>query len=284
MANSWTVLTGAPRGQGLYPFMFVLPNGKVLESGRWHHDRDPDERAAPEARATGPTNSYSDQRLLRVGRGCSSRASSSRAGGGDPALNHVSLIDMNSGSPTWRAVAPLAFPRRPMNLTILARRHRHRPGRDPRLHDDKSQAVLNSEIWDPATETWKTVAPMAEARMYHSSAVLLDDGRVGRRRWRGRPGRLRAQIYSPAYLFKGPRPAISAADPATIGYGSSFSVSSPDAGLDHVGRPDPGRRGDPRLRPEPALRPADVLDGGGGGLSVTAPGERATSPRPATTC
>ena len=31
--DTWTVLTGAPRAQGLYPLMFVLPNGKVLESG-----------------------------------------------------------------------------------------------------------------------------------------------------------------------------------------------------------------------------------------------------------
>ena len=30
VANTWTVLTGAPRDQGLYPLMFVLPNGKRL--------------------------------------------------------------------------------------------------------------------------------------------------------------------------------------------------------------------------------------------------------------
>ncbi len=264
-ANSWTVLTGAPRAQGLYPLMFVLPNGKVFESGPGAATATLT-TSGTGSWATGPTNSYSTNGysesavMLKPG-------VILRAGGGDPALNHVSLIDMNSGSPTWRAVAPLAFPRRRMNLTILADGTAIALG-GTRSADDESQAVLDSEIWDPATETWKTVAPMAEARMYHSSAVLLDDGRVVVAGGEA-AGRLRAQIYSPAYLFKGPRPAISAA-PATIGYGSSFSVSSPDAAsITSVAL----------IRDAAATHAFDqnqryvplTFSTGGGGLSVTAP-------------
>ena len=31
--NSWTALTTAPFSVALYPFMFVLPDGRVLEAG-----------------------------------------------------------------------------------------------------------------------------------------------------------------------------------------------------------------------------------------------------------
>ena len=65
--------------------------------------------------------------------------------------------------------------------------------------------------------------------MYHSAAVLLPDGRVvvggGET-----SGRLRAQIYSPPYLFKGARPSISTA-PSAAGYGTTFAVTSPDAAV-----------------------------------------------------
>ena len=90
----------------------------------------------------------------------------------------------------------------------------------------RSQAVLDAEIWNP-DGTWTAVAAMAEARMYHSSAVLLDDGRVVIAGGEA-AGRLRAQIYSPPYLFQGPRPDdLDRARRA--GYGASFSVTSPDA-------------------------------------------------------
>jgi hypothetical protein len=225
VANSWTVLTGAPRTQGLYPLMFVLPNGKVFESGPGAATASLT-TSGTGSWATGPANSYSTSGysesavMLRPGVVL-------RAGGGDPALTHVSLVDMNAASPTWRAVAPLNFPRRRMNLTILADGTAIALG-GTRAGDDETQAVLDSEIWDPATETWTTVAPMAEARMYHSSAVLLDDGRVLVAGGEA-AGRLRAQIYSPAYLFKGARPVIASA-PTSIGFGTSFSVDSADAG------------------------------------------------------
>jgi hypothetical protein len=37
-----------------------------------------------------------------------------------------------------------------------------------------------------------------------------------------------AEIYSPPYLFKGPRPTITSA-PTQVAYGASFAVQTPDA-------------------------------------------------------
>ncbi len=74
------------------------------------------------------------------------------------------------------------------------------------------------------------MASQKAPRMYHSSAVLLPDGRV----WSAgsdSPSFLRttAELFSPPYLFKGPRPTITAA-PGNLTYNQSFSVTTPDAG------------------------------------------------------
>ena len=70
--------------------------------------------------------------------------------------------------------------------------------------------VTNAEIWDPETGEWTTVAaPYEHARLYHSAALLLPDGRVmvggG-----GAPGPRNytdVEYYSPSYLFDGEEPA-----------------------------------------------------------------------------
>jgi hypothetical protein len=222
--NLWTKLTGATRSQSLYPLMFVLPDGRVYEAGPGASTAILDPTGTGKWTA-GPSNAYSTN-------GYSESAvmyapgKILRAGGGDPAINRASVIDMTAASPAWRDVMPMAFPRRRMNLTILADGTILAIG-GTRAADDATQAVLEAEIWDPQTETWSTVAAMTEARMYHSSAVLLPDGRVlvggGEA-----AGRLRSQIYSPPYLFRGARPTITAA-PATTTYGSSFRIDTPDA-------------------------------------------------------
>src|SRR5262249_43267149 len=65
---------------------------------------------------------------------------------------------------------------------------------------------------------------------YHSTSILLPDGRIlhtggeggGKATSRG------AELFSPPYLFKGPRPTITDA-PELVPYGTSFTLSTPDA-------------------------------------------------------
>jgi hypothetical protein len=95
-----------------------------------------------------------------------------------------------------------------------------------------ANAVYAAELWSPQTQTWTTMASMHTPREYHSTAVLLPDGRVlvsGMGSDFGQvPDEKNAEFFSPPYLFKGARPAITQA-PAQIQYGSTFFVGTPDA-------------------------------------------------------
>ena len=104
--------------------------------------------------------------------------------------------------------------------------------------NDGTLAVLPAEMWNPATRSWSTMATMQVPRMYHSTALLLPDGRVISAGG-GRPAAINtldqpnAQIYSPPYLFKADgtladRPVISTV-PTDLIYGQSFLISTSNA-------------------------------------------------------
>src|SRR4026208_713216 len=70
------------------------------------------------------------------------------------------------------------------------------------------------------------MASLTKIRSYHSIALLLPDGRVLSAG--GTFGGASAEIYSPPSLSRGSRPSIPSA-PASVGYGQSFFVGTPDA-------------------------------------------------------
>ncbi len=90
--------------------------------------------------------------------------------------------------------------------------------------------VMSPELFNPTTETWTTLAPHQVNRTYHSTALLLPDGRVfvGGGENPEKTAQNKAEIFSPPYLFKGPRPTISA-PPSTVGYGQAMTITTPAA-------------------------------------------------------
>ena len=130
----------------------------------------------------------------------------------------------------------MAFARRQLNATLLPDGNvlvtggTSSPG-----FSDPAGAVHAAELWNPTTEQWTTLASSSDAppigtglsipRVYHSTALLLPDGRVLSM---GGNGQTTSEIYSPPYLFKGARPTITSA-PASVAYGQSFFVQTPDA-------------------------------------------------------
>jgi fibronectin type 3 domain-containing protein len=146
----------------------------------------------------------------------------------------TAVLDMTRVTPAWRETAPMNYARSYQNLTLLPDGTAFASGGMATSDGvDLSQAVLPTEIWDPGTETWTTTASMSVGREYHSTALLLPDGRVLMAGGGQLPGstatnEYNAQLYSPPYLFKGSRPTIGSA-PSLVQYGSTFQISTPDA-------------------------------------------------------
>jgi hypothetical protein len=75
----------------------------------------------------------------------------------------------------------------------------------------KAEPVYEASLFNPTTERFTPVAADPIDRMYHNTAILLPDGRVlaaGSERLDGTFNQ-GLSIYSPPYLFKGPRPKVT---------------------------------------------------------------------------
>jgi hypothetical protein len=91
--------------------------------------------------------------------------------------------------------------------------------------------VFAAELWNPSTGQWTTLASAGVVRVYHSTTMLLPDGRVlstGSGDGGGITSRLNYEIFSPPYLFKGTRPTYTLAS-TSMRYGQPFTVDTPNA-------------------------------------------------------
>jgi hypothetical protein len=92
-----------------------------------------------------------------------------------------------------------------------------------------SSPVFQSELYSFTTGKWSLLPAQSAVRAYHSTALLLPDGRVlSAGSDSGLPLQNTYEIYSPAYLFNGARPTITSS-PSTVNYGKQFTVVTPQA-------------------------------------------------------
>ncbi|HKS36160.1 MAG TPA: galactose oxidase-like domain-containing protein [Verrucomicrobiae bacterium] len=225
--NTWRSLTSARLGLPLYPRAFLAPNGRVFfatstsryldtaGSGSWTTVAN---TLFPGRDNYGSAAMFADGRILW-------------AGGGDPPTATCEMIDLNAPSPAWTSRASMPQARRQNNLTLLP---------DGRIlcTGGSSAGGFNTEdgpkaaiAYDPAANTWTTWAAESDYRGYHSTAVLLPDGRVLSS---GGDNHANGQVFSPPYLFNGARPTITSA-PTAVSHGETFFVGTPDgAGITKV--------------------------------------------------
>ena len=146
--------------------------------------------------------------------------------------------------PDWTSAGSLSSPRRHLNATVLPDGQvLVTGGVSGGGFNDVSSGVRAAEIWNPATNEWTTLASNAVTRAYHSVSILMVDGTVlhgasGDANVPGTgtpyPAQRNHEIFRPPYLFKGARPEIADA-PASVGYGQSFTVTTPAAAqITHV--------------------------------------------------
>jgi len=154
--------------------------------------------------------------------------SPSKDNGGTTATNTAEIIDLSATKPSWSYTGSMTYARYNENLviladgTVLAVGGGAGPGR-------YTNPVYTAELYSPSTGQWSVMAAQEIQRTYHSTAVLLPDGRVvSAGSDNGAPTQVTYEIYSPPYLFKGTQPVISSA-PTSLSYGQSFSISTTSA-------------------------------------------------------
>jgi Galactose oxidase-like, Early set domain/Bacterial Ig domain/Glyoxal oxidase N-terminus len=220
-----------------YPWMDVGPDGRVFYAGPDDHLRklDPSGAGAWQDFGTrdGENRDYGSHALYDVGK--------ILVAGGGPSSRTARTIDINGTTPQVSTTSPMAFGRRQFNLTTLADGTVLATGGNSTgaQYVDMNGGVYNAELWNSATGQWKTLAAEQVTRQYHSTALLLPDGRVlsaggGVCDICDTVGYLgkNAQIFTPPYLFKqdgsgelAPRPAIGSA-PSAVPYGTQFQIST----------------------------------------------------------
>ncbi|MET7437517.1 galactose oxidase-like domain-containing protein [Streptomyces sp. NPDC005496] len=238
---------------GLYPSMILMQDGRLFYSGShvfgngtpgtgsaiYDYDantttavpglRNKDQRDQSASVLLPPAQ---DQRVLTLGGGNIDS---------NPEANGLTdLIDLKSPSPSYVAGPPV-----PQGEVDLGNGKVAQTGGQGKMYvsavllpdgkvletggalHNRANPVYESSLFDPATSTFDPVAPDPEERGYHSSAFLLPDGRVmttgdnpGNGTWNHD-----VSVYTPPYLLKGPRPAITSVIDTEWVYGDTQRIT-----------------------------------------------------------
>jgi hypothetical protein len=259
-ADTWTDLpVSANKHLDIYPSMHLMPDGTIFYTGtRWDGSSAAWMSPPPTARLDLSTNTWAnvdDHEIPDRTEGMSILLPPFVPGplihehddipkppkeppsltrvlvvGGHGATPTAEIIDMADAAPAWRRTTDMNFARRNVNGVLLPDgkvlvcsgiRHFKWDG-DPGY-------VYEAELFDPQSESWTVAAPMAVGRQYHSASLLLADGRVLNVGSQDASVReMRMEVYSPPYLFRGPRPKVTTV-PAVVEYGDDFIVETPDS-------------------------------------------------------
>jgi hypothetical protein len=255
-ADKWDLHGFLPDFPGLplYAHLFLLADGRILFDGGRMDDpmevapcliditKDPIQTVqVPDGTQGGMRNQSAsvllppaqEQRVMIIGGGPAGKPNKTDA------IDNVDIVDLKNPHPHFVPAAPLNLPRLHLNAILLPDRTVFVTGGSLK-QEEQGVARLQSEIYDPATNTWTLTAACTVPRLYHSTALLLPDGRVVTAAsnpeggtsvaWGQDPQEeMRLEIFSPPYLFRGPRPSVTEA-PEQWKYGQMVSIKSPQAG------------------------------------------------------
>lgn len=236
-AATLRALSSATLALPLYPWFQAAPTGEALylgpdnrlsylntnSTGSWRHMGARD----------GINRDYGSFAMFDIGKVLAS--------GGAGSVKSTVVVDFkNPGvNPTVLSTSDMANGRRQHNLTVLPDGTVLATGGNYNGASliDRNAGVYAAELWNPVTGQWRTLSSAAKTRQYHSTAMLLPDGRV----FTGGGGicgtcydvgylEKNFEIFSPPYLFKkdgsgnlAPRPAILEA-PLAAAYNQTFPI------------------------------------------------------------
>ena len=254
VTNKWTIFSQQTGQLAMYSHLFLLASGKLFYSGVQYgsnHGMRPRLLTLPknpaqlitEVSLPGLQDQYfgsqaasvllppaQDQRVMVIGGGDVRRKLLD--GTTNPTYNtttkRVNIIALKSTDLRYKPAAYLNYARLHQNAVLL-------PDRTvfvcngSLVGQDVEKSLLPAEIYNPDTNTWTPVAtPNVLGRVYHAGALLLPNGQV--LTFGGNPKRRvyqpKLEVYSPPYMFKGPRPVIQKA-PQAVTYNEIFTIETP---------------------------------------------------------
>jgi Domain of unknown function (DUF1929) len=167
-----------------------------------------------------------------------------------PATHRVATIDFGSPNPSYHTKSALNHERMHVNAVLLPDRTvlavgggvtREASAQTQLVDPQGGREVFEAEIYDPTTNVWTITSAATIARLYHSVALLLPDGRVVSAG--GNPDKgsqvnwlppdpleeMRLEIFSPPYFFqKNTRPVVQDV-PEEIKHNSKIAIRTPQA-------------------------------------------------------
>lgn len=143
-------------------------------------------------------------------------------GGGWPATNTTSYIDLRPTTPKGVAGPNLSTAKGYVGAVNLPT--------DGSVFQTGGGTGRDTPVYESSIIRGSTVVPMAPntvGRTYHSSTLLLPDGRVltmGGDDY-GAGFEMQVEVFTPPYLYNGTRPVITAA-PTSVAYSTSYTLSA----------------------------------------------------------
>ena len=224
----------------IYPWVQAAPNGKALVMGTNPSMHYIDTSGTGSRTSAGSRDAhartYGSYAMYDIGKVVAS--------GGASSLKSSVVIDYSNpnGNPVVTPTANMNFGRRQHNLTALPDGTVLATGGNSSGAELISMGnnVYDAELWDPATGQWTVLKTAEKRRQYHSTALLMPDGRV----FTGGGGicgtchnvgylEKNFEIFTPPYLYDpdgsgalAARPAITFA-PDTADYAEEFAVETP---------------------------------------------------------
>lgn len=271
-------LAGANKTFPTYPGLHLVPGGRVFHTGTtWRYENPV---SAPigtfSFRVTGPTTGAwtdesvsphvdfreegmsvllppaQDGKILLLGGAKVNLTSGGGFSSIEPGseLRAAEVVDTKTNPPTWTRIADMAHPRINLNAALLPDGKVLVLGGHNQFKWNATSTPSNqAELYDPVLDAWTPAATLNESRTYHSSALLLPDGRVvvagGVDPTQAEPGftaalnRKTLEFYEPPYFFNpddslATRPSITNVIPIDgpadqIAYGGQFLIDTPSA-------------------------------------------------------
>ena len=150
------------------------------------------------------------------------------------ATSTTAICDLSDPDAAIATAAPMNMRRMHLCATLLPDRTVMVNG-GSMMEESNADAVFEAEIYHPdaggAPGTWSMAAMSRVARLYHSVALLMPDGKVvtsGSNPQR-KTEELRIEVFWPPYLFAGNRPRCTPAE-TEIHYGGTLTAAVPDPG------------------------------------------------------